>query len=364
MPSIKIGTNTVTGVYLGATSAAKVYLGTLEIWSAVTPPPPAPPPSTPPPPEPPPPVIASAPIWGSISPASGSSGTVVTVTGQDFSAGTKAKVNEVVCNPSSLTATSLTFTMPTLPYNGDWAVTLFNDNGSCWGTFTYTTPFTPYSVTSAQNLPVPVGCAGCYVTLTGGGGNGGGGYSTSVGPCGGGGGGGGGRIYRSYISRDKLGPTYTVVAGGQAGDSYFTSGSVSLWAWGGGNGYQAYNAQNGAGGQGGSVSVSGNGAFIQSAMGGAGGEGGLYSNSPGDGHGGGGGGGGGADVVFMYSGGVADIPGGRGGDASRDGEPGANASSYGGGGGGGGARKSTIGLPHTLSNGGQGYAGYALCEWI
>lgn len=268
------------------------------------------------------------------------------------------------------------------------------------------TPFNEENVTRT-NEPIPVGCAGVWVTATGGGGGGGGGDRASTNNNGGGGGGGGGRVYRVFCPVASLGPTYSTTIGaagvrgsgagisptvGTAGGaSIFTSGSVSLSAGGGGGGGSNNSTPGGAGG---TCSVSGVSATTANGTaGGAGSAGGLGSdaadNTSGGAGGGGGGGGGkdtgavttanggaGGDSVAAAGGaggnpnGVAGGPGtvsnpvGSGGGGGRGFTTGysAGVGGYpGGGGGGGGGRRNSSG---DGGDGGNGGSGRILLEWV
>lgn len=209
--------------------------------------------------------------------------------------------------------------------------------------------------------PVPANCSGCYVTATGGGAPGGPGTAGGT-TAGGYGGGGGAGIDRTFIPRDLLGDTYSMLQGGSGVQSGFSSGSVSLIA-GAGSGQSGgvasvtgvtattYNGGNGGWGSPGNPGIGGVTA-VGNAGGGGGGGGGhaggaVYNGGPGGSSAEGGGGG---------QGGIA-------GAGQTSGWPGASGIYPGGGGGGGGAG----GLPPVglgAYSGGPGGVGHILVEWV
>lgn len=150
----------------------------------------------------------------------------------------------------------------------------------------------PFSVSSASNDPVPAGAAGCWVTLIGRGGHGGRGYQATFGDrIGGAGGGGGAHIPRTFIPIAYLGQTYSLSGG------YFTSGNVTLYAYGGLDGEDGSNSGFPQGGAGGTAYAAG--VDVDKYNGTDGGNGGFYGSRGKDGSppsnsgatGGGGGGG-------------------------------------------------------------------------
>lgn len=236
--------------------------------------------------------------------------------------------------------------------------------------------FTPSEVenTNKTSEPVPVGAVGCWVTLIGGGGRGYTGGPLNSG--GGGGGGGGGRVDRVFIPVSALGSTYSVTqglgsiyAGGTAGNSVFSSGSVTLTAGGaiGANGGTCSASGASPTMHNGSTYTSPNNASNAGAAGGIGGYAGAFSSGPGSPGGnsttrtGGATGLPGVDATD-----AADGDGGAGGGGGYSlansypsiGYAGGKGGKYGGGGGGGGSGWDIGGA------GGIGGDGYSLVEWV
>jgi len=264
--------------------------------------------------------------------------------------------------------------------------------------------------TNVASQPVPSGYIGCYVSLIGGGGSGGGAATrggTGSGN-GGGGGGGGGYVGRVFVPMGQLGATYSVAAGvggagvgtsvvgNSGGNSVFSSGSITVTAYGGAGGQTATTPTGGAGG---TVSVPSGLTYDvvdSGAVGGDGSTAGSTAGSPGGnsttnaGAGGGGGGanrstvsigGKGGDSTTVLGGtggsvgGAGGTPaastlgfggaGGGGGGANTgfgaNAGPGGTGAIAGGGGGGGGGKEGFLG---NAGGGGAGADGYTLIEWV
>ena len=218
----------------------------------------------------------------------------------------------------------------------------------------------PYVVENVNisDAIVPVDATGCWVTLFGGGQGGGKGDDSTRGNSGtnGNGGGGGAGIGRSWVPRENLGETWSLIVGQGGGSplvngtaSVFASGPVTLTAGGGKTG----------GGTATVVGVSGilsqNGGAATQSVTGAGAGGGKESS---------GGTGTARDALSPKPG-----NGGNGGADSASWEQGSDNryTAGGGGGGGGGWTNGGDGAKGARNNGGAGGAGgdgYARVEWV
>ncbi|TML42416.1 MAG: hypothetical protein E6G27_04665 [Actinobacteria bacterium] len=108
-------------------------------------------------------VAAGAPAVASFTPASGPSGTLVTLTGSGFTGATNVAVNGVTASFTVGSDTSITATVPTAATTGTIRVTTPAGNGTIATPFTVT-PAAPLSISSFTPASAAVGAP---VTLTG-----------------------------------------------------------------------------------------------------------------------------------------------------------------------------------------------------
>ena len=313
----------------------------------------------------------------SVSPASAPQGTVVTINGTNFGAGTGVSATfggSAASGVTWLSATQLRATTPSSTASGAKAVavttsdtgygelsngfvyTVYATGGteSASGSYrihTFTTATTPktFTVNTSGNVEV-------LVVAGGGGGDGGGG-------------GGGGLLYNASFAVSAQAYTLTVGAGGAApsgSNNTATSGAdsvfASLTATGGGAGRYSVNALAGGSGGGGPSSASGSGGTGISGQGKAGGSGVLYGGGGGGGAAAAGssgssgvGGTGGTGLLYSISGTPAYYSGGGGGGYSSGGTGGAGGS---GGGGSGASGSAGSGTANTGGGGGGVYNSY------
>jgi hypothetical protein len=102
----------------------------------------------------------TSPAIASFSPTSGAAGTVVTITGTNFTGATAAKFNGTLATPTSVTATSITVTVPPNAATGLISVVTPASTGVADGTF---------SISSAAitEFSPAIGAAGTVVTISG-----------------------------------------------------------------------------------------------------------------------------------------------------------------------------------------------------
>jgi len=113
------------------------------------------------------PPAATAPTLTGFSPTSGTAGTVVTLTGTNFSTDVLdniVKFNGTVSTVSAATATSLTVAVPTGATTGKVSVEVDNQITTSSNDFTVVAPLAPLTLTG---FSPPTGTAGTIVTLTG-----------------------------------------------------------------------------------------------------------------------------------------------------------------------------------------------------
>ena len=116
----------------------------------------------------PPPPNPDAPVLSGISPASGAVGAVITVTGSGFASGQVVKFGNAVVTPTALSATSLTFAVPTGLADGSYAISVADVTAP--QAFALSTPVPPPPGTPAgtdwtqvTGLPTTVNtCNGTY----------------------------------------------------------------------------------------------------------------------------------------------------------------------------------------------------------
>ena len=113
------------------------------------------------------PPAATAPTLTGFSPTSGTIGTVVTLTGTNFSTAVLdniVKFNGTVATVSAATATSLTVAVPTGTTTGKISVEVDNQIATSSNDFTVVAPVASLTLTG---FSPPTGTAGTIVTLTG-----------------------------------------------------------------------------------------------------------------------------------------------------------------------------------------------------
>src|SRR5688572_29653891 len=113
------------------------------------------------------PPAATAPTLTGFSPTSGTIGTVVTLTGTNFSTAVldnTVKFNGTVATVSAATATSVTVAVPTGATTGKISVEVDNQVATSSNDFTVVAPVAPLTLTG---FSPPTGTAGTIVTLTG-----------------------------------------------------------------------------------------------------------------------------------------------------------------------------------------------------
>ena len=274
-----------------------------------------------------------------VSPASGTQGTVITITGTGFAAGAGVKIGADAATVTGVTATQITAAAPASSASGARTVTVTNsDNGSVVNSspgFTYKIYATGGTVTSVGGYRIHTFTgSGTFIVVTGGdveyllaAGGGSGGHRHA------GGGGGGGVLTGNYAATAQSYPI-TIGTGGanpfpngyQRGDNGLNTTALGFTAIGGGGGGSANQGTSGGSGGGNGEQTAGAGAAGTS---GQGHDGGASKASYGGAGGGGGAGAAGGAGCLTYG-----VPG-NGGDGIQSSISG-SAVYYGGGGGGGG----------------------------